>query len=78
MDYQTVYATRTGQTHDAIQIQWNRVAEILGHEHEGTPEDDAALVEHLKAQGAPEWVKDADGWNDEDGWGLIGPEIEHG
>lgn len=74
MYYKTAYATRAGQTHDAIQIPWDKVSEILGHKHDGSPDDDDSLVVWLRANGAPAWVDDAEGWGDEDGWGLIGPE----
>lgn len=71
--YETTYQHSSGKRHHAIQIPWPRVAEILGHDHEGTPEDDAALVSALRAEGAPAWADDAEGWVDERGWGLIGP-----
>lgn len=32
------------------------------------------LVAYLLEHGAPDWVRDAEGWIDEHGWGLIGPE----
>jgi hypothetical protein len=60
--------------HDAVQIPWCEVTTILGHDHHGHAEDDHALVEHLVAVGSPGWVRDADGWIDDLGWGLIGPE----
>lgn len=61
---------------EAIQVPWDDICTILGYHHEGSAEDDEALTRTLLATGAPEWVADADGWVDEYGWGLIGPEIE--
>ena len=72
-EVRTAYST--GRTeHEAIQIPWNTVRAILGHDHTGDPDEDRRLVEALIAAGAPEWVRDAAGWVDEHGWGLIGPE----
>lgn len=77
MNYETTYGTRLGQTHKAVQLPWDLVEEILGHEHEGTPEDDEKLVRCLVAQpDCPAWVETAEGWIDESGWGLIGPRKE--
>ncbi len=61
--------------HEAIQLPWDVVRGILGHDHTGDPDEDRQLVEALIAAGAPEWVRDAEGWVDEHGWGLIGPEL---
>lgn len=74
-DYLTTYSDIFTTEHEALQLPWSLVDELLGHEHEGRPEDDERLVEILLASGAPAWVKEADGWIDEYGWGLIGPEI---
>ena len=59
----------------AIEVSWDEVERVLGHPHQGSPEDDARLTEALLAAGAPSWV-DApatEGWVDEHGWGLIWP-----
>lgn len=69
----TTYRHIDGTEHHAVQITWEQVTEILGHEHDGSAEDDARLVEHLGSIGAPAWVADAEGWTDEHVWGLIGP-----
>jgi len=61
--------------YEAIQIPWDTVRAILGHDHTGDSDEDRRLVDALLAAGAPEWVRDADGWVDEGGWGLIGPEF---
>ena len=58
---------------EVIHLSWGEVKKILGHHHRGTPEDDAALVASLQEAGAPPWIDGAEGWIDEDGWGLIGP-----
>jgi hypothetical protein len=75
----TVYETTCGDGRgglcEAIQIPWADVENILGHPHEGSSEDDEALVAYLLAHGAPDWVREAEGWVDEHGWGLIGPRL---
>lgn len=65
------WTTSRGETYPAIVLSWAEVEEILGHAHNGTPEDDGALVAHLVAQGAPEWVRQAPGENTEEGWYLV-------
>lgn len=55
----------------ALMVRWPVVAATLGHEHRGLPADDAALVDALIKAGAPEWIRDAEGVTDEDGWYLI-------
>ena len=74
-EYRSVYNDGRGMPHEAIQIPWDVVKDLLGREHRGTPDDDAFLVDYLLWSGAPEWVRTADGWVDEHGWGLIGPEV---
>ena len=74
-EYRSVYNDGRGIPHEAIQIPWDVVKDLLGREHRGTPDDDAFLVDYLLQSGAPEWVRDAEGWADEHGWGLIGPEV---
>lgn len=77
MKYDTTYTNLKGEEFEAVQIPWDLVEEILGHTHEGTPENDQALVRCLIAQpDCPAWVDDAEGWVDENGWGLIGPRKE--
>jgi len=58
---------------EVIHLSWGEVKSLLGHDHTGTPEDDEALVAYLQEAGAPPWIDDAEGWIDEDGWGLVGP-----
>ena len=74
-EYRVIYSDHQGTPHEAIQLPWAVVTDILGREHRGTAEDDALLIERLLQSGAPEWVRDAAGWVDEHGWGLIGPEF---
>lgn len=64
-----------GKTFEAVILSWKEVTDILGKEHDGSPEDDNRLRAALLAMGAPAWVSDAEGWLEEAGWGLIGPEI---
>ncbi len=72
--YETTYTDMHGTTHAAYQIPWPDVTEILGHKHNGGPDDDNALIKHLQSIGAAEWVEDpADGWTDECGWLIVGP-----
>ena len=73
-DVMTTYTDKQGQEHHAVQLTWEQVHEILGRDHDGSGEDDARLIEALREMGAPEWIDDAEGWVDDHGWGLIGPE----
>lgn len=63
-------------SHEAIFLSWKDVEKILGCEHSGRPVEDEQLVTWLLTRGAPEWVKDASGSYEEEGWYLVGPEIE--
>jgi len=74
-EYRITYTDLHGTAHEAIQLPWSVVRSILGREHRGTAEDDAVLIERLLESGAPEWVRTADGWADEHGWGLIGSDV---
>jgi hypothetical protein len=67
---------RDRERHDAIRVSWAEITEVLGHPHRGEPEEDQALVDMLLASGAPAWVRGAEGWTDEQGWGLVGPPVE--
>lgn len=71
----TTYTDAQGVEHEAVFLTWSQVRNILGHDHNGSAEDDRRLVSALRALGAPPWIDDAEGWIDESGWGLIGPEI---
>ena|SRR5690606_1523778 len=73
-EYRVIY-NHQGTPHEAIQLPWDVVLGILGRDHDGSAEDDARLIEALREMGAPEWIDDAEGWVDEHGWGLIGPEV---
>lgn len=64
--------------YEAVLLPWPEVTRILGGEHTGAPDEDRRLVAYLLEAGAPEWVRGADGWIDEDGWGLIGPQLLEG
>ena len=69
--------TNEGQEYHAVQLTWEQVTEILGRDHDGSAEDDRRLIKALREIGAPEWIEDADGWTDEHGWGLIGPQVAY-
>ena len=73
-EYRTTY-TRDGRCYEALQLPWDVVTAVLDRHHDGSGEDDALLVNVLLQSVAPEWVRDAEGWVDEHGWGLIGPEV---
>src|SRR5690606_11653248 len=73
-EYRVIYSDHQGTPHEAIQLPWDVVRGILGRDHDGSGEDDARLIEALREMGAPEWIDDAEGWVDDHGWGLIGPE----
>ena len=69
--YQTTYLNARGVRLAAYQLPWAQVSEILGHDHEGDADDDDALVAWLMAHGAPSWIRDAEGWIDGYGWGIV-------
>jgi len=71
----TTYTDAQGIEREAVFLTWDQVRGILGRDHNGSAEDDRRLVLALRALGAPPWIDDAEGWIDETGWGLIGPEI---
>ena len=71
----TTYTDKRGAEYQALQLTWAQVAEILGRDHNGSAEDDRRLVEALREMGAPAWIDGAEGWTDEHGWGLIGPQL---
>jgi hypothetical protein len=60
----------------AYQIPWGAMAAILGHRFTGDADDKTTLIQWLRAHGAAPWVRHArEGWEDEHGWGLIGPRL---
>lgn len=73
---ETTYSDGRGQEYQAVYMTWGQVETVLGHEHRGDPEDDEVLVRALLHAGAPEWTEEAEGFVDEHGWGLYGPEWE--
>jgi len=74
-EYRVIYSDHQGTPHEAIQLPWDVVRGILGRDHDSSGEDDARLIKALREMGAPEWIDDAEGWVDERGWGLIGPQF---
>jgi len=70
----TDFSTKSGDVRPALIVSWLEVERILGHEHEGTSDDDAFLLSALRDAGAPEWIEGAEGFTDTEGWGLMGPD----
>ena len=69
--YRTTYSDGRGQEHEAIQLPWHVVEDLLSREHTGAAEEDRRLIQVLREAGAPEWVTpEAEGWIDEHGWGI--------
>lgn len=71
----TTYSDRD-QSYKAVLVLWDTISDFLGRDHDGSADDDQTLIDALIAGGAPDWVRDAEGWVDSSGWGLIGPRIE--
>lgn len=71
----TTYSDIRGNEYHAIQLSWDQVQEILGKGYADGPIDENRLIQALLDSGAPQWVRDAEGWIDEYGWGLIGPAV---
>ncbi len=69
--YQIIYRSSSNRPHFAIQVPWDDLDTILGHEFEFA--DDGFLRSLFLEAGAPEWVKDAPCRITEKGWVLIGP-----
>lgn len=71
------YHTHGGQIHEAVWMTWDQVRAVLGRDHRGDPDDDAILTRHILDNGGPAWVGDSqhEGWINEHGWGVIGPEL---
>ena len=71
--YQEVKYSDGKKYYKAIELDWQTVEEILGHPHSGSPEDDAAIREAIRMNGAPEWAYNAEeGYVSENAYGLIG------
>jgi len=62
MQFQYDYTERDGQSYETITVAFSEIRELLGREHDGSPEDDQAVVDALLAAGAPEWARGASGW----------------
>lgn len=74
LQFQSVaYSDDSGREYQGVHVAWEDIAELLGRDHEGSPSDDDRVAAALLESGAPEWVRGAAGWVDEDGLGLIGP-----
>jgi hypothetical protein len=76
----TIYEDRSRE-HEAIFVLWDDFWEYLGevgiaYPFGGSFEQDRMITAALLEAGAPAWIRDASGWTDDSGWGLIGPEVE--
>ena len=69
-----IYTDDLTGSHEAIFLSWRELTDILGHPHRGDGDDDAVIVNHLFATGVPYWVRHAEGWTEEGGWGIYNPE----
>jgi hypothetical protein len=66
----TTYSDGRGGEYPAILVSWAEVMKFLGGLHTGDPKQDERLIAGLLEAGAPDWVREAPGWVEEDGWGL--------
>ena len=56
-----------------IQLRWPDVQQLLGRPYRGD-DDDSRLVEYLRRDaGLPEWIEEAEGYQDPLGWYLKSP-----
>jgi hypothetical protein len=57
-----------------IRISWPDVQQLLGRPYRGDDEDDSRIVEFLRRDaGLPEWIEEAEGYQDPHGWYLKSP-----
>ena len=57
-----------------IQLRWSDVQQLLGRPYRGDDEDDCRIVEFLRRDvGLPEWIEEAEGYQDRLGWYLKSP-----
>lgn len=57
-----------------IHIRWSDVQQLLGRPYRGDDEDDSRIVEFLRRDlGLPEWIEEAEGYQDRLGWYLKSP-----
>ena len=66
--------TERGEEHEAVFCSWADAEEILGHTHDGTSDDDEAIVNAADRQ-FPKiyWLSIADGGTDEFGLYYFNP-----
>ena len=56
-----------------IQLRWPDVQQLLGRPYRGD-DDDSRIVEYLRRDaGVPEWIEEAEGYQDALGWYLKSP-----
>ena len=58
-------------TYEAIELSWEEVEEILGHESKGTPEEDEILIQYLIEHTEYSYNWFGEGTIDEDGWVIF-------
>ncbi len=57
-----------------IHLRWSDVQQLLGRPYRGDDEDDCRIVEFLRRDaGLPEWIEEAEGYQDRLGWYLKSP-----
>jgi len=57
-----------------IHIRWSDVQQLLGRPYRGDDADDSRIVEFLRRDvGLPEWIEEAEGYQDRLGWYLKSP-----
>lgn len=72
IDYRMItWTTDDGKEHQAIIVSWAEVIITLGRAHDGSEDDNDAVVAALLASGAPRWVADADCPIEGIGWYLF-------
>jgi hypothetical protein len=60
-----------GQSHEAIELSWEEVGEILDHKFKGTPEDDKVLIQYLVEHTVFSYNWFGECTIDEDGWVIL-------
>ena len=64
---------------EIIAVSWKDIDDLFVIDGEDDPysgERDPELKEALIRSGAPEWVRGAEGYIEDDEWGLYGPELD--
>ena len=70
----TVWVSHKRLDNGDIQLRWADVHQLLGRPYRGDDEDDSRIVEFLRRDaGLPEWIEEAEGYQDALGWYLKSP-----